>query len=87
MTRAESQLYAAKQDLIISQTNIAQQETVLKNALSRSGVATTDLADVHIVPLDKIVIPQKDEFRPVDELVAEANRKRVEIETEPHQHR
>ncbi len=80
VTRAESQLYAAKQDLIISQTNIAQQETVLKNALSRSGVATTDLADVHIVPLDKIVIPQKDEFRPVDELVGEANRKRVEIE-------
>ncbi len=59
VTRAESQLYAAKQDLIISQTNLVQQETVLKNALSRSGVATSDLADVHIVPLDKIVIPKR----------------------------
>ena len=36
ITRAESQLYAAKQDLLISQTNIMQQETVLKNALSRA---------------------------------------------------
>ena len=81
VTRAESQLYAAKQDLIISQTNLAQQETVLKNALSRSGVATSDLADVHIVPLDKIVIPQKDEDRPVDQLVSDASKRRTEIET------
>jgi outer membrane protein len=80
ITRAESQLYAAKQDLIISQTNMAQQETVLKNALSRSGVATPDLAGVHLVPLDTIVVPPKDEIRPVDDLVAEALDKRVEIE-------
>ncbi len=81
VTRAESQLYAAKQDLIISQTNLSQQETVLKNALSRSGVATSDLADVHVVPLDKIVVPQKDEVRPVDQLVGEASHRRIEVET------
>ena len=57
VTRAQSQLYAAKQDLLISQTNLLQQETILKNALSRAGVATSELADVHIVPLDQIVIP------------------------------
>ena len=37
VTRAQSQLYAARQDLVISQTNLLQQETVLKNALSRHG--------------------------------------------------
>ncbi len=79
VTRAESQLYTAKQDLIIAQTNLAQQETVLKNALSRSGITSADLADVHIVPLDKIVIPEKDEIRPVEALVSEALDKRVEI--------
>ena len=42
VTRAESQLYTAKQDLIIAQTNLAQQETVLKNALSRSGDVCSD---------------------------------------------
>jgi outer membrane protein TolC len=81
VTRAKSQLYAAKQDLLISQTNILQQETILKNALSRAGIAAADLADLHIVPLDTIVIPEKDESRPVDELVAEALRSRVEVES------
>jgi outer membrane protein TolC len=79
VTRAESQLYTAKQDLIIAQTNLAQQETVLKNALSRSGITSADLADVHIVPLDKIVIPEKEETKPVEALVSEALDKRVEI--------
>ena len=80
VTRAQSQLYAAKQDLLISQTNILQQETILKNALSRQGVGTSELADVHIVPLDQIVIPQNDESRPVETLVTEALKNRVEIE-------
>jgi outer membrane protein TolC len=80
VTRAESQLYTARQDLIIAQTNLAQQETVLKNALSRAGVATSDLAAVHIVPLDQIVIPPQDEVKPVDDLVADAVKNRVEIQ-------
>src|SRR5215467_8874691 len=80
ITRAESQLYSAKQDLIIAQTNLRQQETVLKNALSRSGVATSDLAAVHLVPLDRIVVPPQDEVRPVDDLVVDAVKNRVEIQ-------
>ena len=80
ITRAESQLYTAKQDLIMSQTTLAQQETVLKNALSRSGVASLELAEVHVVPLDKIEVPKNDDTKPLDDLVADALNKRVEIE-------
>jgi outer membrane protein len=80
VTRAESQLYAAKQDLIISQTTLAQQETVLKNALSRSGTASLELSEVHVVPLDKIEVPQSDDSKPLDDLVAGALNKRLEIE-------
>jgi len=80
VTRAESQLYSAKQDLLIAQTNVLQQETVLKNYLSRSGVAAADLADVHIVPLDNIVVPAKDETAPIDTLVGEALANRAEIQ-------
>ncbi len=82
VTRAQSQLFAAKQDLLISQTNLLQQETILKNVLSRKGVATPELAEVHIVPLDKMEIPAKDETRPVEELVAQALSTRIEIETD-----
>jgi len=79
-TRAESQLYAAQQDLVIAETNYMQQEMVLKNALSRSGVASAGLAALHLVPLDKFLIPEKDEARPVEDMVSEALEKRVEIE-------
>ncbi len=79
VTRAESQVYSSQQDLLISQTNLLQQETVLKNALSRNGVASPLLAEVHVIPLDTIEVPAKDEIRPIDDLVKEALAKRVEI--------
>ena len=80
ITRAEAQFYASKQDLVISQTNLLQQETVLKNALSRNGVASASLADVHIIPLDSLVIPPSDEIKPLAELYDDALGHRVEIE-------
>jgi len=80
VTRAESQLYAAKQDLIVSQTNRAQQETILKNLLSRAGVASPEMAEVRIIPLDHIEVPAKEEIRSVDDLTSEALKKRTEIE-------
>jgi outer membrane protein len=79
VTRAESQVYASQQDLLVSQTNLLQQETVLKNALSKNGVASPTLADVHVIPLDSIQVPEKDEFKPTDELFNEAMHRRVEI--------
>lgn len=79
VTRAESQVYASQQDLLISQTNLLQQETVLKNALSRNGVASPTLAEVHVIPLDHIEVPPSDNLKPIDELVQEALSKRVEI--------
>jgi outer membrane protein len=79
VTRAEAQVYASQQDLLISQTNLLQQETVLKNALSRNGVASPTLAEVHIIPLDTISVPPTDNLRPIDQLVQEALGARVEI--------
>jgi outer membrane protein len=79
VTRAEAQVYSSQQDLLVSQTNLLQQETVLKNALSRNGVASPTLADVHIIPLDTIQVPEKDELKAINDLVQEALNKRVEI--------
>jgi outer membrane protein TolC len=80
VTRAEAQVYSSQQDLLISQTNLLQQETVLKNALSRNGVASPLLAEVHIVPLDTVQVPPQDEIKPIEELVSEALNRRVEIQ-------
>ena len=79
VTRAEAQVYSSQQDLLISQTNLLQQETVLKNALSRNGVANPLLAEVHVVPLDTIQVPDKDETKPLEDLVKEALTRRAEI--------
>jgi outer membrane protein len=80
VTRASSQLFAARQDLLVAQTNLLQQETILKNALSRSGIVSADLAEVHIIPLDTISIPSQDDMRTVPELVSVALSNRVELE-------
>ncbi len=79
VTRAEAQVYVSQQDLLVSQTNLLQQETVLKNALSRNGIANVDLADAHIVPLDSITIPPKDDTPPIPQLVEQALANRSEI--------
>ncbi len=81
ITRAQAQLYSSQQDLVVSQTNLQQQETVLKNALCRDGISAAGLENVHVVPLDKIEIPPSDNIRPVPELVSQALANRTEIAT------
>jgi outer membrane protein TolC len=80
ITRAESQVYNAQQDLVVSQTNLLQQETVLKNALVRDGVSRANLINVRVIPLNQITLPASDDNRPLDGLVEEALNKRVEVE-------
>jgi outer membrane protein TolC len=80
VTRAAAQVSSSKEDLLISQTNVAQQETVLKNALSRNGVASAWLDDVHIITLDQIVVPEKEELKPTAELIDSALASRPEVE-------
>jgi outer membrane protein TolC len=80
VTRAQSQLFSARQDLLVAQTNILQQETILKNVISRSGVGTTELAAVHIIPTDTITIPDRDDPRTVEQLVTEGLGNRVEMQ-------
>ncbi|MBV9770378.1 MAG: TolC family protein [Bryobacterales bacterium] len=79
ITRAEAQLYSSQQDLVVSQTNLQQQEIVLKNALCRDGISAAGLENVRVVPLDKIQVPATDEVRPLAELVNEALANRPEI--------
>jgi len=81
VTRAEAQLYSSQQDLVVSQTNLQQQEIVLKNELCRDGISAAGLENIHLVPLDKIQIPPSDDTRAIPELVNEALKNRTEIAT------
>ena len=80
VTRARAQVYNSQQDLLVSQTNLLQQETVLKNALSRNGVLNSNLSDLRVIPLDQIVVPAAEPARPLNALVEAALSQRAEVE-------
>jgi outer membrane protein TolC len=80
VTRAAAEVSASKEDLLIAQTNLAQQEIVLKNALNRNSMQNVWLDEVHIIPLDRIEVPKTEEIRPAADLIQEAVENRLEVE-------
>src|SRR5439155_4399653 len=79
VVQAEAELASAEQDLTISQTRVLQQETILKNVLSRNGVASPSISDARIVPTDHIQVPPTEAVEPIQDMIAEALRLRPEL--------
>ncbi len=82
LTTAESQVAASQRDLVVSQTTLEQQEVQLKNLISRTGSADPVLRNVRIVPLDHIVLPEKDDLPPIPTMVQEAMANRADLAAE-----
>jgi outer membrane protein len=82
LTTAESQVAASQRDLVVSQTTLEQQEVQLKNLLSRTGSADPVLRDVRIAPLDRIVMPEKDDLPPIPTMIQEAMANRTDLAAE-----
>ena len=79
VTRAEAQIAADQQALTVAQTSVLQQETILKNAMSRIGVRDPILANVHIIPTDRIQVPDVEAVTPIQESMALATSARPEL--------
>ncbi len=79
VTRAEAQIAAGEQQLVVAQTQVLQQEVILKTALSRNGIASPTIADAHIITTDRITIPEVEPIQPVQELTAMALASRPEL--------
>ena len=79
IVRAEAEVAAREQDLTTSETNVLQQETILKNAISRNGVASPTVAEVRIVPTDRIRMPAVEPVQPIQDLVQKALAERPEL--------
>jgi outer membrane protein len=77
--RAEAAVASSQQDLIISQTRVLQQETILKDFLSRNGVASPAVEQAHIIPTDRIRVPEVETIQPYQDLVAQALSGRPEL--------
>ncbi|HUJ21151.1 MAG TPA: TolC family protein [Bryobacteraceae bacterium] len=70
--RAAEELETRKRELAISQATVRQQENLLKNALSRNGLADPLVDAVEVVPLDRIEVPEQEDLPPLRELVSTA---------------
>jgi len=76
---AEAQLSARRQDLVIAQASVRQQENILKNALSRNGLEEPSIDAAEVVPLDRIEVPANDELPSLRDLVARALAHRPDV--------
>ncbi len=79
IVRAEAEVAARQQDLTISQTQVQQQETILKNALSKTGVASPSLSEARIQPTTRLTIPQVEAIEPIQDLFSMALQARPEL--------
>lgn len=80
IVRAEARVAQAEQDLTNAETALLQQETILKNALSRTGVASPAIADARIIPTDRLAEPEPERLDRLPELVELALRSRPDVE-------
>ncbi len=79
VTRAEAQIAAAEQQQTLARMQVLQQETIIKTALSRTGVASPSVAEAHIIPTDVIRIPDVEPISPVQDMMAMAISSRPEL--------
>ena len=77
--RAQAEVSTRSQELAIAQATVRQRELLLKNALSRDGLASSWLDEAEVTPLDRIQVPASDELPPLRELVAKALAQRPDI--------
>ena len=79
MTRANAQVFSTRQDLINSRGLREEQEAILKNVLTRRGNEDPEVQAARVVPTDVLAIPEKEEVRPMQDLIAEALRSRPDL--------
>jgi len=77
---AEAQVARRMQELTQAENALLQQETIIKNALSRTGVDSPSLALVRIIPTDRIRIPEKETLPSLEDLVQIAVSRRPDLE-------
>ena len=79
MTRANASVFSSRQDLINSRGLLEEQEAILKSVLSKTGNADPQLHAARIIPTDSLNVPEKEEVRPMQDLLSDAMANRPDI--------
>ncbi|HLI83941.1 MAG TPA: TolC family protein [Bryobacteraceae bacterium] len=78
--QAEAEMKSAQQDVITQESQVLQQEMILKSVITRSGLDDPTIALARIVPTDHIEVPAEEPAIPVQDLVKQAIAMRPEVE-------
>jgi outer membrane protein TolC len=78
--QAEAEMKSSQQDVVTAQTQVLQQEMILKSVLSRTGFNNPAVTGARISPTDHFDVPPVEAIQPTQDMVAEAFQKRTEIE-------
>jgi outer membrane protein TolC len=78
--QAEAEMKSAQQDVTNQQTQVLQQETILKTVLTRTGLERMDIVNAHIVPTDHFEIPVEEAVQPIQDQIAQAIASRPDVE-------
>jgi outer membrane protein len=77
--QAEADMKASQQDVVQRESQVLQQEMILKSTLTRNGLDNATVALARIVPTDHIDIPATEAIIPIQDLVTEAIANRPEV--------
>jgi outer membrane protein len=78
--QAEAEMKSDQQDVISQESQVLQQEMILKSVITRSGLDDPTIALARIVPTDHIDVPAEEPVIPVQDLVKQAIAMRPEVE-------
>ena len=78
--QAEAEMKSSQQNVTNAETQVLQQETLLKTVITRSGLSRTDIINARIVPTDHFDVPAEEAVRPIQDQIAQALASRPDIE-------
>jgi outer membrane protein len=78
--QTEAEMKAAQQDVTTQESQVLQQEMILKSVLTRDGLSNPAIALAHITPTDHIEVPAQEPIVPIQDLIGEALANRPEVE-------
>ncbi len=78
VVRAQSEVAARQQSLIVSQTNLQLQQLLMKNAISRN-LTDPVMVTVPVIPTDTMTVPANEPVVPTEDLINDALNHRPEL--------
>ena len=72
IVQAEAAVATSQQNVIVAQTQVLEQETIIKDTLSRNGIESPSLINAHVIPTDRIRVPDVEPVQPYQDAVAMA---------------